>query len=125
MAFDSRAPAGPDRRAGRGAVSRFGTARRFCGDLTSSVMAAQISTPTAGNVPLTGTIVVAPHHFPDLDREHALADEFGIELVATPDVETFRSAIADAAVVMITPYATLSAEDFPRMRHCLAVVCYG
>jgi D-3-phosphoglycerate dehydrogenase / 2-oxoglutarate reductase len=88
-------------------------------------MATQISTPTAGNVPLTGTIVVAPHHFPDLEREHALADEFGIELVATPDVDAFRSAIADAAVVMITPYATLTAEDFPRMRNCLAVVRYG
>jgi D-3-phosphoglycerate dehydrogenase len=85
-----------------------------------------MSTQTiAPAVPFTGTIVVAPHHFPDLERERALADEFGIDLVATPDAEAFRSAIVDAAVVMITPYATLTAEDFPRMRNCLAVVRYG
>jgi len=88
-------------------------------------MATQFTEPTTGGVPVTGTIVVAPHHFPDLERERALAGEFGIDLVATPDVETFRSAIADAAVVMITPYAKLTAEDFPRMRNCLAVVRYG
>ena len=76
-------------------------------------------------MPFTGTIVVAPHHFPDLEREQALAGEFGAELVAAPDVETFREAIADAAIVMITPYATLTAEDFPRMRNCLAVIRYG
>jgi D-3-phosphoglycerate dehydrogenase len=88
-------------------------------------MATQFTEPTAGGVPITGTIVVAPHHFPDLKRERALADEFGIELVATPDVDNFRAAIADAAVVMITPYAKLNADDFPRMRNCLAVVRYG
>ena len=88
-------------------------------------MATQRTKPAPGNVPFTGTVVVAPHHFPDLERERALADEFGIELVAAPDVDTFRSAIADAAVVMITPYAKLTAEDFPRMRNCLAVVRYG
>jgi D-3-phosphoglycerate dehydrogenase len=74
---------------------------------------------------LTGTIVVAPHHFPDLDRERALADEFGLELVAARDVDSFRAAIVDAAIVMVTPYATLTAEDFPRMRNCVAVVRYG
>jgi D-3-phosphoglycerate dehydrogenase len=74
---------------------------------------------------LTGTIVVAPHHFPDLDRERALAEEFGIELVAAPDVESFRADIAAAAIVMVTPYATLTAEDFPRMPNCVAVVRYG
>lgn len=88
-------------------------------------MASQTSAPAIAAAPFTGTIVVAPHHFPDLDREHALAEEFGIDLVATPDAETFRSAIADAGVVMITPYAKLTAEDFPRMRNCLAVVRYG
>jgi D-3-phosphoglycerate dehydrogenase len=88
-------------------------------------MATQITKSATGRVPFTGTIVVAPHHFPDLERERALADEFGVDLVATPDVDAFRSAIVDAAVVMVTPYATLTAEDFPRMRNCLAVVRYG
>ena len=88
-------------------------------------MATRFTAQPTNAAPLTGTIVVAPHHFPDLERERALADEFGIDLVATPDAETFRSAIADAAVVMVTPYATLTADDFPRMRNCLAVVRYG
>jgi D-3-phosphoglycerate dehydrogenase / 2-oxoglutarate reductase len=88
-------------------------------------MATQTTARATEAVPFTGTIVVAPHHFPDLERERALADEFGVDLVAAPDVATFRSAIAEAAVVMITPYAKLTAEDFPRMRNCLAVVRYG
>jgi D-3-phosphoglycerate dehydrogenase len=88
-------------------------------------MATQTSADRTDTNQLTGTIVVAPHHFPDLDRERALADEFGLELVATPDVESFRAAIADAAIVLVTPYATLTAEDFPRMRNCVAVVRYG
>jgi D-3-phosphoglycerate dehydrogenase len=88
-------------------------------------MATRSTAQPTDAVPITGTIVVAPHHFPDLERERALVDEFSIDLVATPDAETFRSAIADAAVVMLTPYATLTADDFPRMRNCLAVVRYG
>lgn len=88
-------------------------------------MATQTTGPTLRAGTLAGTIVVAPHHFPDLAREHAVADEFGLELVAAPDADSFRSAIVDAAVVMITPYAKLTAEDFPRMRSCLAVVRYG
>jgi len=87
-------------------------------------MATQSTAPTTG-LPVTGRIVVAPHHFPDLERERALAAELGVELVAAPDVDGFRAALADAAVVMITPYATLTAEDFPRMRRCLGVVRYG
>jgi D-3-phosphoglycerate dehydrogenase len=72
-----------------------------------------------------GPIVVAPHHFPDLARERALAKEFGVELIATPDKESFRTAVADADIVMITPYARLTAEDFGRMTKCRAVVRYG
>jgi D-3-phosphoglycerate dehydrogenase / 2-oxoglutarate reductase len=88
-------------------------------------MATSTTSPARKGIPFTGTIVVAPHHFPDLERERALALEFGVDLLATPDVEAFRAAVADAAVVMITPYATLTAEDFPRMRNCLAVIRYG
>jgi D-3-phosphoglycerate dehydrogenase / 2-oxoglutarate reductase len=88
-------------------------------------MATQRTAGTVGAGRVGGTIVVAPHHFPDLDREHALADEFGLELVAAQDGEAFRAAIVEAAVVMVTPYATLTAEDFPRMLNCVAVVRYG
>lgn len=72
-----------------------------------------------------GTILVAPHHFPDLDRERLLADEFGFELVASPDPDAFRSCLPDADIVMVTPYARLTADDFPSMKRCRAVVRYG
>lgn len=72
-----------------------------------------------------GTILVAPHHFPDLDRERLLAHEYGYELVASPDPDSFRAGLPDADIVMITPYARLNAEDFPRMKKCRAVIRYG
>ena len=72
-----------------------------------------------------GTILVAPHHFPNLDREHALAEEFGYRLNSVGDTEAFREGLAEADIVMITPYARLTAEDFPSMGRCRAVVRYG
>lgn len=72
-----------------------------------------------------GTILVAPHHFPDLDREQQLAKEFGYELVAAADGVAFRDGLPEAEIVMITPYARLSADDFPSMAKCKAVIRYG
>lgn len=72
-----------------------------------------------------GTILVAPHHFPDLDREHTLAQEFGYKLVAAGDVEEFRDGLADAEIVMVTPYARLTEHEFPLMGKCRAVIRYG
>ena len=74
---------------------------------------------------IVGTILIAPHQFPHVDRERALARELGIELVEAPDKAAFRAGIADAAVVMVTPYARVEAEDFAAMKHCRAVVRYG
>lgn len=72
-----------------------------------------------------GTILVAPHHFPDLNREIALAKEFDYELVAAADVDEFRAQLPQAEIVMITPYARLTAADFPTMAKCRAVIRYG
>lgn len=72
-----------------------------------------------------GTILVAPHHFPDLDREQAVASEFNYSLVPAPDEESFRALLPDAEIVMITPYAKLTADDFPQMANCRAVIRYG
>lgn len=72
-----------------------------------------------------GTILVAPHHFPDLNRERALADELAYELVAAADVDAFRAGLPDAEIVMVTPYARLTAEEFPIMNKCRAVIRYG
>lgn len=88
-------------------------------------MATETIADAAGTTPHAGTILVAPHHFPDLDRERALADEFGVDLVAAPDVDAFRAGLPEAAVVMVTPYATLTSDDFLRMGRCIAVVRYG
>ncbi|MFT4214240.1 MAG: C-terminal binding protein [Microbacterium sp.] len=72
-----------------------------------------------------GTILVAPHHFPDLDREHALAQELGYHLVVADDVDAFRARLPEAEVAMMTPYARLTATDFSVMKKCRAVVRYG
>lgn len=73
----------------------------------------------------SGTILVAPHHFPDLARERAIADEFGLSLVEAADEESFRAGLEDAEIVMVTPYAKLTAEDFPRLKNVRAVIRYG
>jgi D-3-phosphoglycerate dehydrogenase / 2-oxoglutarate reductase len=75
--------------------------------------------------PPAGALLVAPHQFPDLDREHALAAEFGLELVRARDQAEFGAAAATAAVVMVTPYARLERAHFASMRHCSGVVRYG
>lgn len=72
-----------------------------------------------------GTILVAPHHFPDLNREEALASELGYELVAASDTDAFRAALPDAEIVMITPYARLEEHDFGALGRCRAVIRYG
>lgn len=72
-----------------------------------------------------GVILVAPHQFPDLDREHALAREVGLPIVAATDADEFRRALPQATVVLMTPYAKLTAEDFATMTNCRAVVRYG
>ena len=72
-----------------------------------------------------GRILVAPHHFPDLDREQVVAEEFDYELMAAADTEAFREGLPDAEIVMITPYARLTEDDFPTMKKCKAVIRYG
>jgi D-3-phosphoglycerate dehydrogenase / 2-oxoglutarate reductase len=73
----------------------------------------------------TGPIVVAPHHFPDLRREEELAAELGLAVIAAADSAAFHEAVPDAQIVMMTPYATLTAADFTRMTRCRGVVRYG
>jgi len=72
-----------------------------------------------------GIILVAPHRFPNLNREHALAQSFGREIVAAQDQDSFRSRMAEAEVVMVTPYAKMTSEEFGLLRRCKAVVRYG
>ena len=73
----------------------------------------------------SGIILVAPHRFPNLNRERALAQSFGREIVAAQDQDSFRSRMADAEVVMVTPYAKMTSEEFGLLRRCKAVVRYG
>jgi D-3-phosphoglycerate dehydrogenase / 2-oxoglutarate reductase len=70
-------------------------------------------------------LLVAPHKFPGLKRESALAEKFGLEMVAAPDQASFSSRVAEADVVMVTPYAKMTADEFARLDGCKAVVRYG
>lgn len=70
-------------------------------------------------------LLVAPHRFPDLRREQALADAFGLELVVPADQAGFSARMGDAEVVMVTPYARMTAQEFALLRGCKAVVRYG
>jgi len=81
--------------------------------------------PPMSSENVVGTMLIAPHQFPHLDRERALAEEFGIELVEASDKDAFRAGIPDAAVVMVAPYARVEAHDFRAMKSCRAVVRYG
>lgn len=72
-----------------------------------------------------GTILVAPHQFPHLDREKALADEFGLELVAAADQESYRAGMADAVIVMVTPYGKVKSEEIALLTRCRGIVRYG
>ncbi|PBB86854.1 hydroxyacid dehydrogenase [Mesorhizobium sp. WSM3876] len=72
-----------------------------------------------------GIILVAPHRFPNLNRERALAESLGREIVVAEDQASFRSRMADAEVVMVTPYAKMTADEFALLRRCKAVVRYG
>lgn len=73
----------------------------------------------------TGIILVAPHRFPNVNRERALAERFGREMVVAEDQESFTNRMADAEVVMVTPYAKMTAKEFSMLRRCKAVVRYG
>ena len=84
-----------------------------------------VLTTKAGQTRDIGTILVAPHQFPDLEREEALAREFGATLVCARDKDEFRAAIPEATLVLVTPYARVEAVDFRAMNRCLAVIRYG
>jgi D-3-phosphoglycerate dehydrogenase len=73
----------------------------------------------------TACILIAPQQYPSLAREKQLADEFGLDFVVAEDAGSFHNAIPDAAIVLVTPYARVKAEDFAAMKRCVAVVRYG
>ncbi|WP_067901763.1 C-terminal binding protein [Nocardia vaccinii] len=72
-----------------------------------------------------GTILIAPHQFPEVERERKFAAEFGMKIVVASDTDTFHAAIPDAALVLVTPYARVEKDDFAAMKRCIAVVRYG
>ncbi|MEN4966765.1 C-terminal binding protein [Brucella intermedia] len=72
-----------------------------------------------------GIILVAPHRFPNVNRERAFAEKFGREIYVAEDQATFRSRMAEAEIVMVTPYAKMTAEEFGMLKRCKAVVRYG
>lgn len=55
-----------------------------------------------------GTLLVAPHQFPHLEREQKLAAQFGLKLVAAVDQQAFTDGMVDAEIVMVTPTVRLT-----------------
>jgi len=72
-----------------------------------------------------GTLLVSPHAFRDLAMEQELADEFGLRLVESSNIEEFQAGLPGAEIVLLTTLAKLDAESFSRMTRCWAVVRYG
>ena len=72
-----------------------------------------------------GSLLVGPQQYPSLERERALAEEFGLKFVVAADPESFRRSIPEATVVLVTPYAPVEAQDFDAMTSCMGVVRYG
>ncbi|CAI8950778.1 hydroxyacid dehydrogenase [Pseudomonas ogarae] len=72
-----------------------------------------------------GTLLIAPHQFPHLERELALANQFGLELVAAADQQAFTEGMTNAVIVMVTPYGKVNETEFSGMTRCKAVVRYG
>ncbi|MEU1953507.1 C-terminal binding protein [Nocardia rhamnosiphila] len=72
-----------------------------------------------------GIILIAPHQFPEVEREKAFAAEFGREIVVAANGAEFHAAVPDAELILVTPYARLERTDFAAMKRCTAVVRYG
>ena len=72
-----------------------------------------------------GTLLVAPHRFPDLILEEQLACDVDLELVAAADGDEFRAALPSAAIVLLTPYARMDAAAIGAAARCRAIVRYG
>lgn len=70
-------------------------------------------------------LVIAPHQFADLEREAALAAEFGLDLVVCTDQADFTEQVARARVAMITPYATVGEPEVAAMTAARGIVRYG
>lgn len=71
------------------------------------------------------SLVISPHQFPDLVREQALADEFGLDLVVAGDQDELLRALPDASVVMVTPYGRITDAEVAALRSCRGIVRYG
>lgn len=72
-----------------------------------------------------GYILVSPHQFPDLNREKELAKQFGLELFEAKDQASFRDAMPEATIIMVTPYGKVYKDEIDLAKKCKAIVRYG
>lgn len=70
-------------------------------------------------------LVIAPHQFPDVERERQLAAEFGLELVVATNQDVFAEQLGRARIALITPYATVGEPEVARMVNAKGIVRYG
>jgi len=72
-----------------------------------------------------GSMLLSPHKYLSISKERELAAEFDIDLIESADIDQFRAELPNAEVVLMTPYARLTADDFPVMKRCRGVIRYG
>ena len=72
-----------------------------------------------------GMLLLTPHQFPDLNRESALAEEFGLQLVVAENQADLVQHLPSAKVVMVTPYGRIGAAEVALLKGAEAIVRYG
>lgn len=74
---------------------------------------------------MSATLLISPHQFANLNREHQLADDYGLTLHVAADQDEFARLSATATIVMVTPYGKLRRETIEAMTQCRGIVRYG
>ncbi|MGO1543319.1 MAG: C-terminal binding protein [Gulosibacter sp.] len=70
-------------------------------------------------------ILISPHQFADLDRENALASEYGMTIHVANDQEEFAELSNSAAFVLVSPYGKVTETMIGAMGRCQGIVRYG
>ncbi len=70
-------------------------------------------------------LLITPHRFPSLEREAAVAAAAGLELVVCADAAEYRSRLAGARAILLTPFVDVDAAAIAALDDCIAIVRYG
>lgn len=76
-------------------------------------------------MPTQARMLIAPHRYPDMSGELAIAEEAGLELTEAADRDAFLELLPEAEIVMLTPYAEIDRNAIASMKRCRGIVRYG